>query len=105
MTGNIDDFLGGAKSCLPTDVIAHRRKESGRTGPAVAAITRFGKPHLIVAVPQEVIVWLTRAVEPSADSLRVYLRVYYGAAPRYDAETAATGPIHPGYGKPPGTAA
>ena len=70
VTGNIDDFLRGGKSMLPSEIIADRRLKTGKVVPAVAAIPRFGEPHLIVALPQEAVVWLSRGIEPTVKTLR-----------------------------------
>lgn len=93
ITGDVDDFLRGGKSTLPTDLIARRRLSNGKLAPAVAAIPRYCEAPLIIAMPQEAIVWLSRSIDPTLENLRAH----YGVpAPQTDTAAEATGGGKPG---------
>jgi len=68
VTGNIDDFLNGSKSDLPTHILGYRDGKRGRKL-AAAFIDRYNEPDLIVAIPQEAIAWLTKGIAPIRDNL------------------------------------
>lgn len=72
VTGDVDDFLAGGKSTLPTELIATRGTNRKGPKPAVAAIPRFERPACIVGLPQEAILLLTRGVSVDVETLRAF---------------------------------